>query len=283
MNGQQDNKHDSDNEVSMEDGQPSDQVSDLTSTVAVVAETEIDPQVLAHAEKVIETALLCASGPMPLNELTKLFDEPSLSGVQLTRLLEGLQHVWLDRGMELVELASGWRFQSRAGMQRHLERLTPERVPKYSRAVMETLAIIAWRQPVTRGDIEDIRGVTVSSQIIKTLEDRGWVDVIGYRDGPGRPGLLGTTRQFLDDLGLRALDELPALGEAEISEALQSLALEAGMNASNLLSAHSAVQATDVIDSLPLDLEADDELQAGSSEQEIEIPTSVPPSNLESK
>ena len=283
MNGQQDNKHDSDNEASMEDGQPSDQVSDLTSTVAVVAETEIDPQVLAHAEKVIETALLCASGPMPLNELTKLFDEPSLSGVQLTRLLEGLQHVWLDRGMELVELASGWRFQSRAGMQRHLERLTPERVPKYSRAVMETLAIIAWRQPVTRGDIEDIRGVTVSSQIIKTLEDRGWVDVIGHRDGPGRPGLLGTTRQFLDDLGLRALDELPALGEAEISEALQSLALEAGMNASNLLSAHSAVQATDVIDSLPLDLEADDELQAGSSEQEIEIPTLVPPSNLESK
>jgi len=267
----------------MEDGQPSDQVSDLTSTVAVVAETEIDPQVLAHAEKVIETALLCASGPMPLNELTKLFDEPSLSGVRLTRLLEGLQHVWLDRGMELVELASGWRFQSRAGMQRHLERLTPERVPKYSRAVMETLAIIAWRQPVTRGDIEDIRGVTVSSQIIKTLEDRGWVDVIGHRDGPGRPGLLGTTRQFLDDLGLRALDELPALGEAEISEALQSLALEAGMTASNLLSAHSAAQATDVVDSLPLDLEADDELQAGTSEQEIEIPTSVPPSNLESK
>ena len=266
MNGQQDNKHDSDNEVSMEDGQPSDQVSDLTSTVAVVTETEIDPQVLAHAEKVIETALLCASGPMPLNELNKLFDEPSLSGVQLTRLLEGLQHVWLDRGMELVELASGWRFQSRAGMQRHLERLTPERVPKYSRAVMETLAIIAWRQPVTRGDIEDIRGVTVSSQIIKTLEDRGWVDVIGHRDGPGRPGLLGTTRQFLDDLGLRALD-----------------GLEAGMTASILLSAHSAAQATDVVDSLPLDLEADDELLEGASEQEIEIPTSVPPSNLESK
>jgi segregation and condensation protein B len=220
----------------------------------------------------------------------------------LTRLLEGLQQVWLDRGMELVELASGWRFQSRAGMQRHLERLSPERVPKYSRAVMETLAIIAWRQPVTRGDIEDIRGVTVSSQIIKTLEDRGWVDVIGHRDGPGRPGLLGTTRQFLDDLGLRALDELPALGEAEISEALQSLALEGGMTASNLLSAQSAAHATDVVDSLPLDLvEATDELQTdsaergdlteqedsviqeNSAEQEIEIPTSVPPSNLESK
>jgi segregation and condensation protein B len=271
-------------------------------TAAIVVETEIDPQVLAHAEKVIETALLCASGPMPLNELFKLFDEPSFTGAQLTRLLEGLQQVWLDRGMELVELASGWRFQSRAGMQRHLERLSPERVPKYSRAVMETLAIIAWRQPVTRGDIEDIRGVTVSSQIIKTLEDRGWVDVIGHRDGPGRPGLLGTTRQFLDDLGLRALDELPALGEAEISEALQSLALEGGMTASNLLSAQSAAHATDVVDSLPLDLvEATDELQTdsaergdlteqedsviqeNSAEQEIEIPTSVPPSNLESK
>jgi segregation and condensation protein B len=249
----------------------------------IIAETEIDAQVLAHAEKVIETALLCASGPMPLNELFKLFDEPSFTGAQLTRLLEGLQQVWLDRGMELVELASGWRFQSRAGMQRHLERLSPERVPKYSRAVMETLAIIAWRQPVTRGDIEDIRGVTVSSQIIKTLEDRGWVDVIGHRDGPGRPGLLGTTRQFLDDLGLRALDELPALGEAEISEALQSLALEGGMTASNLLSAQSAAQATDVVDSLPLDLEATDELQTDSVEQEIEVPTSVPPSNLESK
>ena len=145
---------------------------------------------------------------------------------QLKQMLEHLQQAWLDRGMELVELASGWRFQSRASMQRYLERLSPERAPKYSRAVMETLAIIAWRQPVTRGDIEDIRGVTVSSQIIKTLEDRGWIEVIGHRDGPGRPGLLGTTRQFLDDLGLRALDELPALGAAEITEALQSLALE---------------------------------------------------------
>lgn len=114
----------------------------------------------------------------------------------MTDVLESIQQDWLDRGMELVELASGWRFQSRASMQRYLERLSPERVPKYSRAVMETLAIIAWRQPVTRGDIEDIRGVTVSSQIIKTLEDRGWVEVIGHRDGPGRPGLLGTTKQF---------------------------------------------------------------------------------------
>ena len=174
----------------------------------------------------LETALLCASAPMPLPELQKLFADDELTNVQLKQMLEHLQQAWLDRGMELVELASGWRFQSRASMQRYLERLSPERAPKYSRAVMETLAIIAWRQPVTRGDIEDIRGVTVSSQIIKTLEDRGWIEVIGHRDGPGRPGLLGTTRQFLDDLGLRALDELPALGAAEITEALQSLALE---------------------------------------------------------
>jgi segregation and condensation protein B len=179
------------------------------------------------AKRVLETALLCASSPMPLSELRKLFEEESQSSKRLTDVLESIQQDWLDRGMELVELASGWRFQSRASMQRYLERLSPERVPKYSRAVMETLAIIAWRQPVTRGDIEDIRGVTVSSQIIKTLEDRGWVEVIGHRDGPGRPGLLGTTKQFLDDLGLRALDELPALGAAEMSEALQSLTLEA--------------------------------------------------------
>ena len=184
------------------------------------------------AKRVIEAALLCASSPMPLYELRKLFEEESQSSKRLTDVLESIQQDWRDRGMELVELASGWRFQSRASMQRYLERLSPERVPKYSRAVMETLAIIAWRQPVTRGDIEDIRGVTVSSQIIKTLEDRGWVEVIGHRDGPGRPGLLGTTKQFLDDLGLRALDELPALGAAEMSEALQSLTLEAASLAS---------------------------------------------------
>ncbi|MGB4011071.1 MAG: SMC-Scp complex subunit ScpB, partial [Zwartia sp.] len=164
---------------------------------------------------------------MPIAELRKLFEEESQSSKRLIDVLESIQQDWLDRGMELVELASGWRFQSRASMQRYLERLSPERVPKYSRAVMETLAIIAWRQPVTRGDIEDIRGVTVSSQIVKTLEDRGWVEVIGHRDGPGRPGLLGTTKQFLDDLGLRALDELPALGANEMTEAMQSLTLEA--------------------------------------------------------
>ncbi len=176
-----------------------------------------------EATLVLEAALLCAPSPMPLSELRKLFDEEDISNEQIKTSLDTLQQSWIDRGMELVELASGWRFQSRESMQRYLERLNPERVPKYSRAVMETLAIISWRQPVTRGDIEDIRGVTVSSQIIKTLEDRGWVEVIGHRDGPGRPGLLGTTKQFLDDLGLRALDELPALGSIEITEVLQGL------------------------------------------------------------
>jgi len=214
------------------DAVASSQVDDAHAVVQLTAQAEQDEQQqekkLKQAGIVLEVALLCASTPMPLPELRKLFEVEGdeLTNAQILQALEQLQQVWLDRGMELVELASGWRFQSRAAMQRHLERLSPERAPKYSRAVMETLAIISWRQPVTRGDIEDIRGVTVSSQIIKTLEDRGWIEVIGHRDGPGRPGLLGTTKQFLDDLGLRALDELPALGAAEITEALQSLVLE---------------------------------------------------------
>jgi segregation and condensation protein B len=215
---------------------------------------------------------------MPIAELRKLFEEESQSSKRLIDVLESIQQDWLDRGMELVELASGWRFQSRASMQRYLERLSPERVPKYSRAVLETVAILAWRQPVTRGDIEDIRGVTVSSQIIKTLEDRGWVEVIGHRDGPGRPGLLGTTKQFLDDLGLRALDELPALGAAEMSEALQSLTLEAASLASTAtMPTQDALiesEQTEAIDpdSLPLDL---------ASQSEPEQNTNHP--NLESK
>jgi segregation and condensation protein B len=228
------------------------------------------------AKRVLETALLCASSPMPLSELRKLFEEESQSSKRLTDVLESIQQDWLDRGMELVELASGWRFQSRASMQRYLERLSPERVPKYSRAVMETLAIIAWRQPVTRGDIEDIRGVTVSSQIIKTLEDRGWVEVIGHRDGPGRPGLLGTTKQFLDDLGLRALDELPALGAAEMSEALQSLTLEAASLTSSetipiqeVLIETEQTEVTDH-DSMPLDLASQSEPEQNTNHSNLE-------------
>ncbi|NGR08060.1 SMC-Scp complex subunit ScpB [bacterium SGD-2] len=179
--------------------------------------------------RILETALLCADQPMSLAELRKLFTAQEVSTDDLRRLLGLLQLDWQGRGLELVNVASGWRFQSRPEMQRYLSRLDPVRPPKYSRAVLETLAIIAWRQPVTRGDIEDIRGVTVSTQIIRTLEERGWIEVLGYRDAPGRPALFGTTHQFLDDLGLRSLDDLPPLGDADAdaTEALAALALEA--------------------------------------------------------
>nr|WP_233237831.1 SMC-Scp complex subunit ScpB [Bordetella sp. LUAb4] len=180
----------------------------------------------SEATIVIEAALLCATQPMPRGEIRRLFnDDDDIDDAKLGSLLEALQQLWTDRGLELVSLASGWRFQSRPHMQRYLQRLDPEKPPKYSRAVMETLAIVAWRQPVTRGDIEDIRGVTVSSQIVKTLEDRGWIEVIGHRDAPGRPALFGTTRQFLDDLGLRALDELPPLEAQGAAAALAGLDL----------------------------------------------------------
>lgn len=176
--------------------------------------------------RILETALLCADQPMSVADLRKLFVAEEISPEALRDHLSTLQASWSDKGLELVNLSSGWRFQSRPEMQRYLSRLSPEKPPKYSRAVLETLAIIAWRQPVTRGDIEDIRGVTVSSQIVRTLEDRGWIEVLGHRDAPGRPALLGTTRQFLDDLGLKALDELPDLEPQDASIALAGLDLE---------------------------------------------------------
>lgn len=167
-----------------------------------------------EAKIVLETALLTAQQPLPLSELRRLFAD-ELNADTLRALLDELRGDWSGRGIELVALASGWRFQSAPLMRPYLDRLNPEKPPKYSRAVMETLAIIAYRQPVTRGDIEEIRGVTVSSQVIKALEDRGWVETIGHREAPGRPALFATTRQFLDDLGLRSLEELPALDRAE--------------------------------------------------------------------
>lgn len=170
--------------------------------------------------RVLETALLCAQAPLSIAELHKPFGTKEVTPDDIRRLLSVLQLDWADKGLELVSLSSGWRFQSRPEMQRYLERLNPEKPPRYSRAVLETLAIIAWRQPVTRGDIEDIRGVTVSTQIIRTLEERGWIEVLGHRDAPGRPALFGTTKQFLDDLGLRSLDALP---QVESGEALQTL------------------------------------------------------------
>lgn len=173
-----------------------------------------------EAKRVLETALLCAQQPMALREIKALFED-QLETPQLQDLLRSLQDDWADRGIELVELASGWRFQSRADLRHFLDRLNPEKPPRYSRAVMETLAIIAYRQPVTRGDIEDIRGVTVATPIVKQLEDRGWIEVIGHREAPGRPALYATTRQFLDDLGLAGLQDLPMLdGGATATAAL---------------------------------------------------------------
>ena len=161
---------------------------------------------------VLESALLAAHEPLSLNELKRMFEQ-ELSADMLRRALEELRQQWQGRGVELVQVADGWRFQTRAEMQPWLSRLKNEKPPRYSRAVLETLAIIAYRQPVTRGDIEDIRGVSVNPQIIKTLEERGWIEAIGHRDVPGRPALFGTTPHFLSDLGLRTLSELPPLEE----------------------------------------------------------------------
>jgi segregation and condensation protein B len=168
---------------------------------------------------VIEAALLTAGRPLTLVDLRRLFDD-ALSARDIEAVLGELHERWADRGVRLVRLASGWRFQSVPELAAQLGRLNPDKAPRYSRAVLETLAIIAYRQPVTRGDIEDIRGVTVSSQVIKALEERGWIEVIGHKDVIGRPSLFATTRQFLDDLGLRSLDELPALADGQVSEAV---------------------------------------------------------------
>jgi len=159
---------------------------------------------------ILETALLSAQEPLPIAELRKMFDE-EIDADTLRLLLEELREAWAGRGVELVATASGWRFQTRASLQKFLERIHPERAPRYSRAVLETLAIIAYRQPVTRGDIEGVRGVSVSTEVIRRLEERNWVEIIGHKEVPGRPALYATTKTFLDDLGLRSLEELPPL------------------------------------------------------------------------
>lgn len=171
-----------------------------------------DAAARAELKKILETALLTSQEPLALAELRKLSDAP-LENRDLEALLEELAGDYAGRGVELTRVANGWRFRARPEMQVYLDRLSPEKPPRYSRAVMETLAIIAYRQPVTRGDIEEIRGVAVSSQILKTLETRGWIDVIGTRDAPGKPELFATTKQLLDDLNLRSLQELPSLDE----------------------------------------------------------------------
>lgn len=184
----------------------------------------------ADAKRVLETALLCAHEPLTIHTMKKLFvdssDQEDLVGADTIKLmLEEVRQDWSDKGIMLVSLSTGWRFQSRPEMRAFIDRLNPEKPPKYSRATLETLAIIAYRQPVTRGDIEEIRGVAVASQMVKTLEDRGWIETIGHREVPGRPALFATTKQFLSDLGLASLDQLPPLqqiGQEEAEDALPS-------------------------------------------------------------
>jgi segregation and condensation protein B len=178
------------------------------------------------AKRVLETALICASQPLQVRELRTLFDD-ALGADTIKTLLDELQLDWAQKGVELVSVATGWRFQSRPQMREYLDRLHPEKPPKYTRATLETLAIIAYRQPCTRGDMEDIRGVTINSLIIKQLEDRGWVETIGHRETVGRPALFATTKQFLDDLGLESLNQLPALdNSAAQASAFEKLGLE---------------------------------------------------------
>jgi len=195
-----------------------------------------------EAKKVLETALLCAHEPLSISDMRRLYAENGAAeqaqvGVDTIKsLLEELRHDWVGKGIEIVCLSTGWRFQSRPEMKRYLERLNPEKPPKYSRATLETLAIIAYRQPVTRGDIEEIRGVTVNSHTIKMLEERGWIEAIGHRDVAGRPALFATTKQFLDDLGLGGLEQLPPLQQvakdgAQGSMLAEMQALEQGMHA----------------------------------------------------
>jgi segregation and condensation protein B len=170
---------------------------------------------------IVEAALLAAGEPVPAAAIAKLFD-PAPDAATVRELLDELVRSWAGRSVELVEVASGWRFQCKPAVQSYLDRLAPEKPPRYSRAVMETLAIIAYQQPVTRGDIEAIRGVAVSTNIVKTLEDRQWVEVVGHRESPGRPALYATTKTFLDDLGLSALSELPSLAELDASHLLEN-------------------------------------------------------------
>ena len=221
-----------------------------------------------HNKRVIETALLCAQEPLTIADLTRLFAEDIASGEIDEALLE-LQKAWDDKGMELVHIATGWRFQSRLAMREYLDRLTPEKPPKYSRAVMETLAIIAYRQPVTRGEIEEIRGVAVSSNVMKQLEDRGWVEVIGHKETIGRPGLYATTKQFLDDLSLTNLQSLPMLEDAAPMAAAEHLG-QAVMEFDPSATVETVIELDE--DGQPIIQSASEELASEeSSGEEIEI------------
>ncbi len=238
------------------------------------------------AKRVLETALLCASQPLQVRELRQLFHD-ELGTDTLKTLLESIQQDWQQRGLELVQVASGWRMQSRPEMRDFLDRLHPEKPPKYSRAAMETLAIIAYRQPVTRGDMEDIRGVTVNSLVIKQLEDRGWVEVIGHRETVGRPMLYATTRQFLDDLGITSLDQLPPLETQganegffdqlatapEVDPAQMNMSLEppTGDESDLADAAHAELSNTPSSDT-----HSTEQVSSSASEQDAALPTDTP-------
>ena len=230
------------------------------------------------AKRVLETALLCATQPLSVRELRQLFND-ELGADTLKSLLHDVQNDWTQRGIELVLVASGWRMQSRPEMRDYLDRLHPEKPPKYTRATLETLAIIAYRQPVTRGDMEDIRGVTINSLLLKQLEERGWVEVIGHRETVGRPALYATTRQFLDDLGVESLDQLPVLSSGE-GEGAMLEQIEFGLS--------DSVAAGEAVDSAQGLLSPDDEAQeyaqiatvadaAQDAVQEDDSPAAQPP------
>ena len=227
------------------------------------------------AKRVLETALICAQQPLPLREMGVLFNG-ALTADSLKLLLEDLQNDWSGRGVELVHVATGWRFQSRPQMREYLDRLHPEKPSRYSRATLETLAIIAYRQPVTRGDMEDIRGVTINSMILKQLEDRGWVEVIGHKETVGRPALYATTRQFLDDLGVDSLDQLPAM-ESTSAQAAMLEQIELGNSGPVLLSEAELSASPQLADSETLERELnldDPEILDDSAPDDAEV--SVP-------
>ncbi|MDP2398334.1 MAG: SMC-Scp complex subunit ScpB [Burkholderiales bacterium] len=225
---------------------------------------------LARVKHVLETALLVTQEPMSLNDLKKLFDEKIDNGT-LRKVLDDLRDNWDGRGVELVSVASGWRFRARPESQRFLDRLNPQKPPKYSRAVLETIAIIAYKQPVTRGDIEEIRGVTVSPGILKALEARGWIDVIGHREVPGRPEIFATTKSFLDDLNLRSLEELPPLSELG-SLVEQNPNAEMDLEAALAATLPSASMAEGVMDAE----EVDDDAESGDGVEALSESAEAP-------
>lgn len=236
----------------------------------------------ADAKRILETALICSSQPLPVRDMRVLFDD-ELGVDTIKVLLLELQEDWAQRGLELVSVGSGWRFQSRPEMRDHLDRLHPEKPPRYTRAALETLAIIAYRQPATRGDMEDIRGVTINSLILKQLEDRGWVEVIGHRETVGRPALFATTRQFLDDLGLASLDQLPLIEtpaqQAALVDALeqasggqQGLPMDAEEEAKAPVPAEVALEAVEAVEAAQAQV-----AENAAAAEEFEVPAAAEP------